>query len=58
MGLIKAALGSAGGVLADTWKDYFVCDALANEVLMVKGTKRALVCSIRAMLLLTVLASL
>ena len=40
MGLIKAALGSAGGVLADTWKDYFVCDALANEVLMVKGTKK------------------
>ena len=23
MGLIKAALGAAGGVLADQWKDYF-----------------------------------
>ena len=28
MGLIKAALGSAGGVLADAWKEYFYCGAL------------------------------
>ena len=40
MGLIKAALGAAGSTLADTWKDYFVCDALSNEVLMVKGVKK------------------
>lgn len=40
MGLIKAALGSAGGVLADQWKEYFYCEALPAEVLAVKGRKR------------------
>ena len=40
MGLIKAAIGSAGGVLADQWKEYFYCDALASNVLAVKGQKR------------------
>ena len=28
MGLIKAASGAAGGVLADQWKEYFYCEAL------------------------------
>ncbi len=41
MGLIKAALGSAGGVLADQWKDYFYCESLPADVLVVKGAKRA-----------------
>ena len=36
MGLIKAALGSLGGTLADQWKEYFYCDALDNEVLAVE----------------------
>ena len=40
MGLIKAALGSAGGVLADQWKEYFYCDSLPANVLAVKGQKR------------------
>ena len=40
MGLIKAALSSAGGVLADQWKEYFYCDALPETVLAVKGRKR------------------
>ena len=40
MGLIKAALGAAGGVLADQWKEYFYCESLPNEVLMTKGVKR------------------
>ena len=39
MGLIKAALGAAGGVLADQWKEYFYCEAIDKEVLMVKGQK-------------------
>ena len=40
MGLIKAAAGAVGGVLADQWKDYFYCDSLPNDVLMRKGEKR------------------
>jgi len=40
MGLIKAALGAAGGVLADQWKEFFYCDAMPKEVLLVKGRKR------------------
>ena len=40
MGLIKAGIGAIGSVLADQWKEYFYCDALPKDVLMVKGTKR------------------
>ncbi|MBR3275746.1 MAG: SPFH domain-containing protein [Eubacterium sp.] len=40
MGLIRAILGAAGGTLADTWKDFFYCEAIDKEVLMVKGVKQ------------------
>ena len=40
MGLIKAAFGAAGGVLADQWKEYFYCDSLPENVLMTKAQKR------------------
>ena len=40
MGLIKAVMGTVGGVLADQWKEFFYCDALDNDTLMVKGKKR------------------
>ena len=40
MGLIKAALGSAGGVLADQWKEFFYCEAIPADVLAVKGKKK------------------
>lgn len=40
MGLIKAAVGAAGGVLADSWKEMIYCDALDKEVLAAKGQKR------------------
>ena len=40
MGLIKALLGSTVGTLEENWKDYFVCDSLSDNVLMVKGVKR------------------
>lgn len=41
MGLIHAALGSATGVLADQWKEYFYCEALPNHVLASKGKKKS-----------------
>lgn len=40
MGLIKAAIGAGGGTLADQWKEFFYCDALEQDVLVVKGQKR------------------
>ena len=40
MGLIKAGLGAAGGVLADQWKEFFYCEALDVNVLVAKGQKR------------------
>lgn len=41
MGLIKAAIGAAGGVAADQWKEFFYCEALPADVLAVKGRKKA-----------------
>ncbi|MDY6267737.1 MAG: SPFH domain-containing protein [Selenomonadaceae bacterium] len=40
MGLIKAAIGSVGGVLADQWKEFFVCESLDADTLMAKGEKQ------------------
>ena len=40
MGLIKAAMGAAGGVMADQWKEYFYCEAIPSDVLAVKGRKK------------------
>lgn len=40
MGLIKAGVGAAGGVLADQWKEFFYCEAMPKEVLVTKGIKR------------------
>ena len=40
MGLIKAGLGALGGTMADQWKEFFYCDSIPNDVLVVKGQKR------------------
>ena len=40
MGLMKAAMGAAGGVMADQWKEYFYCEALPTDILAVKGKKK------------------
>ena len=40
MGLIKAGIGALGGVLADQWKEFFYCEALDMDTLVVKGQKR------------------
>ena len=42
MGLIKAALGSAGGVLADQWKEYFYCESMPADVLVTRHTRKYL----------------
>ena len=40
MGLIKAAMGVAGGVLTDQWKEFFYCDSMSPDILMMKGQKQ------------------
>ncbi len=40
MGLIKAVVNAAGGVLADQWLEYFYCDSLSADTLVAKGEKR------------------
>ena len=40
MGLIKAILGAAGGTLADQWKEFFYCEAIDKETLVVRGVKQ------------------
>ena len=40
MGLIKAITGSVGGMFADQWLDFFICESLNADVLAAKGQKR------------------
>ena len=40
MGLIRAAGGAIGGVMADQWKEFFYCEAISADVLVVKGQAR------------------
>ena len=40
MGLIKAGVGAIGGVLADQWKEFFYCDAMDMDTLVIKGQKK------------------
>lgn len=36
-GVLGAGIGAVGGVLTDTWKDYFVCDSMTADELVRKG---------------------
>ena len=40
MGLIQAALSAAGSTLGDQWKEYFYCEAIPADTIVVKGKKR------------------
>lgn len=40
MGLLTAAAGAVGGVLADQWKEYFYCESMGPDILVSKGQKR------------------
>lgn len=39
MGLIKLVMDTAGGVISDQFLEFFYCDTIDNDTLMVKGTK-------------------
>lgn len=41
MGLIKAVINSASGVIADQWKEYFASEAMDKDVLVAKGVKKS-----------------
>ena len=40
MGLIKAITGAVGGTLADQWKEFFYCESLPADILVMKGKKK------------------
>lgn len=40
MGLIKAAAGAIGGTMADQWKEFYSCDSIDEDVLVVKGRRK------------------
>lgn len=41
MGLIASAVTAAGSVFKDQWKEYFYCDALPENVIVVRAHKKA-----------------
>lgn len=40
MGLIAAGLGALNSTLADQWKEYFYCEGIDKDLLMVRGQKQ------------------
>lgn len=39
MGLFRAVTAAAGGVAKDTWKEFFTCNSLPEDTMMVKGER-------------------
>ena len=40
MGLIRAAISAVGGTMADQWREFFYCEAMDADTLVVKGQKQ------------------
>ena len=40
MGLLRAGIGAAAGVLADQWREYFYCESIPADVLLTKAEKK------------------
>jgi membrane protease subunit (stomatin/prohibitin family) len=40
MGLVTTAYGAFTGAISDLWREFFYCDALDDDTLVAKGTKR------------------
>ena len=40
MGLLQAGKGALSGVLADSWRDYFYCESMPDNLLVTKGHKK------------------
>ena len=40
MGLVKAIMNAAGGVLSDQWKEFFYCEAMDADILVTRGRKK------------------
>ncbi len=46
MGLIKAAFGAAGGIMAEQWKEYFYCEKEKRRLRVVPATPRGMITSL------------
>ena len=40
MGLIKAGIGAINGTLADQWKEFFYCDSMDKNTMVMRGQKK------------------
>ena len=40
MGLLLAGIGAVTGALQETWRDYFYCESIPNDVLLMRATRR------------------
>ncbi len=40
MGLLKVAKDSVSSLLGDQWREYFYCDSITDEIIVVKGQKK------------------